>query len=81
LIARDRAVLEIAAADITQATKRRVKGFVADTSDDAAMKTGVAQVLSEFDRIDISSIAPPPWAAKANRRRSRKSPTKPFSPT
>ena len=53
LIARDRAVLETAAADITRATKRRVKGFVADTSDDAAVKTGVAEVLGGFGRVDI----------------------------
>jgi NAD(P)-dependent dehydrogenase (short-subunit alcohol dehydrogenase family) len=53
LIARDRAVLETAAADITRATKRRAKGFVADTSDDAAVKTGVTQVLGEYGRVDI----------------------------
>jgi NAD(P)-dependent dehydrogenase (short-subunit alcohol dehydrogenase family) len=53
LIARDRAALETAAADITRATKRRVKGFVADTSDDAAVKSGVAEVLGGFGRVDI----------------------------
>jgi NAD(P)-dependent dehydrogenase (short-subunit alcohol dehydrogenase family) len=43
LIARDRAALETAATEIARATNRGVKGFVADTGDDAAVKTGVAQ--------------------------------------
>ena len=45
LIARDRAALETAATEIARATNRGVKGFVADTGDDAAVKTGVAQAL------------------------------------
>jgi NAD(P)-dependent dehydrogenase (short-subunit alcohol dehydrogenase family) len=53
LLARDRALLEAAAAEIAQATKRRVKGYVADTGDDAAVKTAIAQVLGEFGRVDI----------------------------
>jgi NAD(P)-dependent dehydrogenase (short-subunit alcohol dehydrogenase family) len=53
LLARDRALLEAAAAEIAQATKRRVKCYVADTGDDAAVKTAIAQVLGEFGRVDI----------------------------
>jgi NAD(P)-dependent dehydrogenase (short-subunit alcohol dehydrogenase family) len=53
LVARDRAALEVAAAEIAVATHRRVKGYVADTGDDGAVKGAVAQVLGEFDRIDI----------------------------
>ena len=53
LIARDRAALETAATEIARATNRGVKGFVADTGDDAAVKTGVAQALGEFGRVDI----------------------------
>jgi NAD(P)-dependent dehydrogenase (short-subunit alcohol dehydrogenase family) len=53
LFARDRAVLETAAEEIGRATNRRVKGFVADTGDDAAVKTGVARALVEFNRVDI----------------------------
>jgi NAD(P)-dependent dehydrogenase (short-subunit alcohol dehydrogenase family) len=53
LMARDRAALETAAAEIARATNRRVKGFVADTGDDAAVKTGIAQALGAFGRVDI----------------------------
>jgi NAD(P)-dependent dehydrogenase (short-subunit alcohol dehydrogenase family) len=53
LLARDRVVLEAAAAEIAGTTRRHVKGYVADTGDDAAVKAGVAQVLSEFGRVDI----------------------------
>jgi NAD(P)-dependent dehydrogenase (short-subunit alcohol dehydrogenase family) len=53
LIARDRNALEAAAAEIAPATKRRVKGYVADTGDDAAVKAATAQVLGEFGRVDI----------------------------
>jgi len=53
LIARDRAALETAATEIARATNRGVKGYVADTGDDAAVKTGVAQALGEFGRVDI----------------------------
>jgi NAD(P)-dependent dehydrogenase (short-subunit alcohol dehydrogenase family) len=38
---------------IAPATNRRVKGFVADTGDDAAVKTAVAQARGEFGRVDI----------------------------
>jgi NAD(P)-dependent dehydrogenase (short-subunit alcohol dehydrogenase family) len=53
LVARDRAALDAAAAEIARATKRRVKGYVADTGHDAAVKTAIAQALGEFGRIDI----------------------------
>jgi NAD(P)-dependent dehydrogenase (short-subunit alcohol dehydrogenase family) len=54
LMARDRAALEAAAAEIAGATNRRVKkGYVADTGDDAAVKTAVARALSDFGRVDI----------------------------
>jgi NAD(P)-dependent dehydrogenase (short-subunit alcohol dehydrogenase family) len=53
LLARDRAALEATAAEIAQATKRRVKGYVADTGDDVAVRTAVPHVLGEFGRVDI----------------------------
>jgi NAD(P)-dependent dehydrogenase (short-subunit alcohol dehydrogenase family) len=53
LIARDRVALETAAAEVARATKRRAKGFVADTGDDAAVKAAVAEVLGDFGRVDI----------------------------
>jgi NAD(P)-dependent dehydrogenase (short-subunit alcohol dehydrogenase family) len=53
LVARDRVALEATAAEIAPATNRRVKGFVADTGDDAAVKTAVAQAPGEFGRVDI----------------------------
>jgi NAD(P)-dependent dehydrogenase (short-subunit alcohol dehydrogenase family) len=45
VVARDRAALETAAAEIARATTRHVKGYVADTGDDAAVKAAVAQLL------------------------------------
>jgi NAD(P)-dependent dehydrogenase (short-subunit alcohol dehydrogenase family) len=53
LLARDRVALEATAAEITRGTRRRVKGYVADTGDDAAVKSAMAQVLGEFGRVDI----------------------------
>jgi NAD(P)-dependent dehydrogenase (short-subunit alcohol dehydrogenase family) len=53
LIARERTALETAAAEIADAAKRRVKGYVADTGDDAAVRAAVAQAFSEFGRVDI----------------------------
>jgi NAD(P)-dependent dehydrogenase (short-subunit alcohol dehydrogenase family) len=53
LIARDRAALETAAAEIARATDRRAKGFAADTGDDASVKSGIAQALAAFGRVDI----------------------------
>jgi NAD(P)-dependent dehydrogenase (short-subunit alcohol dehydrogenase family) len=53
LVARDKAALDAAAAEISGATGRHVAGFVADTGDDPAVKTAVAQVIAAFGRIDI----------------------------
>jgi NAD(P)-dependent dehydrogenase (short-subunit alcohol dehydrogenase family) len=53
LLARDPAALDAAAAEIARTTNRQVRGYVADTGNDAAVKAGVTQVLGEFDRIDI----------------------------
>jgi NAD(P)-dependent dehydrogenase (short-subunit alcohol dehydrogenase family) len=53
LVARDRAALEAAAVEIARATERRVKGYVADTGDDAAVRAAVAQALGDFGRVDI----------------------------
>ncbi|MGP0091908.1 MAG: SDR family NAD(P)-dependent oxidoreductase [Xanthobacteraceae bacterium] len=53
LVARNAAVLEAAATEISRATGRRIKGFTADTGDDAAVKAMVADVLAAFGRIDI----------------------------
>jgi NAD(P)-dependent dehydrogenase (short-subunit alcohol dehydrogenase family) len=53
LIARDRTALETAAAEIARATNRRLKGYVADAGDDAAVKAAVAQAFSDFGRVDI----------------------------
>jgi hypothetical protein len=57
-----------AAAEIARATNRRVKGFVADTGNDASVKTGVTQTLGEFNdpiaaigqlKIPLAAIGPP----------------------
>ena len=82
LVARDRAALEAAAAEIARATERRVKGYVADTGDDAAVRAAVAQALGDFGRVDILvNCAAAVGAAKASRQRSLKSPMSRFSPT
>jgi short-subunit dehydrogenase len=47
LVARDRAALEAAAAAMALAANRRVKGYIADTGDDAAVKAAVAPMLGE----------------------------------
>jgi NAD(P)-dependent dehydrogenase (short-subunit alcohol dehydrogenase family) len=53
VVARDVAVLESAAAEISRATGSRVIGVAADTGDDAAVKAMVANVLAAFGHIDI----------------------------
>ena len=53
LAARDPAVLETAAAEISRETGSRVSGFTADTGDDAAVKAMVASALAAFGHIDI----------------------------
>jgi NAD(P)-dependent dehydrogenase (short-subunit alcohol dehydrogenase family) len=53
IVARDKAALDTAAAEISGATGRAVKAIAADTGDDASVKAMVAAVLSAFGRIDI----------------------------
>jgi NAD(P)-dependent dehydrogenase (short-subunit alcohol dehydrogenase family) len=53
LVARDPAALEAAAVELAGATGGKVKGFAADTGDDAAVKAMVERVLAAFGRIDI----------------------------
>jgi NAD(P)-dependent dehydrogenase (short-subunit alcohol dehydrogenase family) len=52
-VARDMAVLESAAAEISRTTGSRVKGFAVDTGDDAAVKAMADNVLAAFGHIDI----------------------------
>jgi NAD(P)-dependent dehydrogenase (short-subunit alcohol dehydrogenase family) len=53
LVARDCTALDAAAAEIAAETGRAVKGFVADTGDDASVKTAIAGILDAFGRVDI----------------------------
>ena len=53
VVARDVAALEATAAEIATATGRKVRGFVADTGEDAAVKATVANVLAAFGCVDI----------------------------
>ena len=53
LIARNPATLETAAAEISKAGGGQAKGFVCDTTDDAAVKKMVADVVGAFGRVDI----------------------------
>jgi NAD(P)-dependent dehydrogenase (short-subunit alcohol dehydrogenase family) len=53
IVARDRAALDLAAAEIARTTARRVKGYVADTGDDAAIKAAAAEVFADFGQVDI----------------------------
>jgi NAD(P)-dependent dehydrogenase (short-subunit alcohol dehydrogenase family) len=53
LIARNPATLETAAAEISREGGGRAKGFVCDTTDDAAVKKMVADVVAAFGRVDI----------------------------
>lgn len=53
IVARDRSALDAAALEIGQTTGADVKGHVADTGDDAAVRTLVAAVARDFGRIDI----------------------------
>jgi NAD(P)-dependent dehydrogenase (short-subunit alcohol dehydrogenase family) len=72
LVARDRAALEAAAAEISRESGRRTMGFIADTGDDAAVTAMVSNVLAAFGRIDIlvncaaapGGQAPPPTLAE-----------------
>lgn len=53
LIARNPATLETAAAEISREGGGKAKGFVCDTTDDAAVKKMVADVVAAFGRVDI----------------------------
>ena len=53
LIARNPATLETAAADISKGGGGKARGFVCDTTDDAAVKKMVADVVAAFGRVDI----------------------------
>ena len=53
LIARNAATLETAAAEVSKAGSGTAKGFVCDTTDDAAVKKMVADVVAAFGRVDI----------------------------
>jgi NAD(P)-dependent dehydrogenase (short-subunit alcohol dehydrogenase family) len=53
LVARDKASLEASAAEIAKETGRTVRGFVADTGDDSAVKEAVAAIQKSFGRLDI----------------------------
>jgi NAD(P)-dependent dehydrogenase (short-subunit alcohol dehydrogenase family) len=53
IVARNKAALDDAAAEIARATNAKVLAFAADTGDDAAVKKMVADVASTFGRIDI----------------------------
>jgi NAD(P)-dependent dehydrogenase (short-subunit alcohol dehydrogenase family) len=53
IVARDKATLDAAAAEIARETGAKARGFTADTGDDASVKAVVAAVHKEFGRIDI----------------------------
>ena len=53
LIARNKAALDTAAAEISGQGGGQAKGFLCDTTDDAAVKRMVADVVSAFGRVDI----------------------------
>ena len=53
IAARDMVAAEVACAEISKETGRRVKAFKVDTGDDAAVRAMVAAVAAEFGRIDI----------------------------
>lgn len=53
LVARNPATLETATAEIAKPGGGQAKGFVCDTTDDAAVKKMVADVVAAFGRVDI----------------------------
>jgi NAD(P)-dependent dehydrogenase (short-subunit alcohol dehydrogenase family) len=53
LVARNGAALDAAAADIQSQGSGKAKGFACDTTDDAAVKKMVADVVAAFGRVDI----------------------------
>jgi NAD(P)-dependent dehydrogenase (short-subunit alcohol dehydrogenase family) len=53
LVARNKAALEASAAEIAKQGRGPARGFACDTTDDAAVKKMVADVVSAFGRVDI----------------------------
>jgi NAD(P)-dependent dehydrogenase (short-subunit alcohol dehydrogenase family) len=53
LVARDLSVVQASAADIAQASGRKVRGYSADSGIDASVKSSVEDILKDFGRIDI----------------------------
>jgi NAD(P)-dependent dehydrogenase (short-subunit alcohol dehydrogenase family) len=53
LVARNAGLLETAAAEITNEGGGKARGFVCDTTDDAAVNKMVADVVAAFGRVDI----------------------------
>jgi NAD(P)-dependent dehydrogenase (short-subunit alcohol dehydrogenase family) len=53
IVARDKAALDAAGADLSEKTGRAIKAISADTGDDGAVKAMVAEVLATFGRVDI----------------------------
>jgi len=53
IVARDRAALDAAGAEISREAGRAIKAISTDTGDDASVKAMVADVLSTLGRIDI----------------------------
>jgi NAD(P)-dependent dehydrogenase (short-subunit alcohol dehydrogenase family) len=68
-------------AEIAEATKRRVKGYVADTGDDAAVETAVVQVLGDFGRVDILVNCAAAVGGQGKPPTLAEVPMSPFSPT
>jgi NAD(P)-dependent dehydrogenase (short-subunit alcohol dehydrogenase family) len=66
LVARNKAALEAAAAEVSGLGGGQTKGFVCDTTDDAVVKAMVADVAAAFGRIDIlvNNAAKPSGQAK-----------------
>ena len=73
LIARNPATLETAAAEISKAGGGKAKGFVCDTTDDAAVKKMVADVVAGSAGWTSWSTAPPSRAGRRGRPRWPKS--------
>jgi NAD(P)-dependent dehydrogenase (short-subunit alcohol dehydrogenase family) len=53
LVARDPIALDATAVELAAASGRKVKSYVADTGDDAAVKAMVAAVVADFGGVDI----------------------------
>jgi NAD(P)-dependent dehydrogenase (short-subunit alcohol dehydrogenase family) len=53
LVARDRQALDATVGEIGKLSGRRIKGYVADSGNDAAVKQAVSDVIADFGRIDV----------------------------